>query len=74
METEYDLSNLKSRRNPHASRAPKPVTMRLSEDVISCFQDMAQEVGIPFQSLISLYLLDCVARRRKVKIAWQAKP
>ena len=32
MKTEYDLSKMKSRKNPYASKLKKSVTMRLSED------------------------------------------
>ena len=74
MKAEYDLSKLKSRKNPYASRLKRPVTMRLSEDVIGYFKSMAEEAGVPYQSLINLYLRDCVARHRKVDIFWQTKP
>ena len=74
MKTEYDLSQMKSRKNPYASKLKKPVTMRLSEEVVTYFKDMAVEAGVPYQSLINLYLRDCVAQHRKVKIAWPAKP
>ncbi len=74
MKKEYDLSKMKSRKNPYASKLKKPVTMRLSEDVISYFKAMAEENDVPYQSLINLYLRDCVAKHRKVDISWQAKP
>ncbi len=74
MKPEYDLSTMKSRRNPYASKLKKPVTMRLSEDVISYFKGMATDAGVPYQSLINLYLRDCVAQHRKVQIAWQSPP
>jgi predicted DNA binding CopG/RHH family protein len=74
MKAEYDLSQMKSRKNPYASKLKKPVTMRLSEEVVVYFKDMALEAGVPYQSLINLYLRDCVTQHRKVKIAWQAKP
>ncbi|MDQ4425923.1 CopG family antitoxin [Thalassolituus sp.] len=61
MKDEYDLSKMKSRKNPYASKLKKSVTMRLSEDVIDYFKEMAEEKGIPYQSLINLYLRDCVA-------------
>ena len=73
MKAEYDLSKMKSRKNPYASKLKKPVTMRLSEDVISYFKEMADEKGVPYQSLINLYLRDCVAQRRKIDISWQVK-
>ena len=70
MKAEYDLSKMKSRRNPYASKLKKSVTMRLSEDVVQYFKGMATEVGVPYQSLINLYLRDCLAQNRKVDIKW----
>ena len=70
MKAEYDLSKMKSRRNPYAAKLKKPVSMRLSEDVVGYFKDMANEAGVPYQSLINLYLRDCVMQHRKVHIAW----
>jgi uncharacterized protein (DUF4415 family) len=74
MKTEYDLSKMSSRKNPYASKLKKPVTMRLSEDVIAYFKGMADESGVPYQSLINLYLRDCVAQHRKVNIDWPSQP
>ena len=70
MKAEYDLSKMKSHRNPYASKLKKSVTMRLSEDVVQYFKGMATEVGVPYQSLINLYLRDCLAQNRKVDIKW----
>ena len=71
MKKEYDLSKLKSRKNPYASKLKKSITMRLSEDVLSYFKSMSEESGIPYQSLINLYLRDCVLNNRKIDISWQ---
>ena len=70
MKAEYDLSKLKSRKNPYASKLKKSVTMRLSQDVVEYFKRMADEAGVPYQSLINLYLRDCLAKSRKVQINW----
>jgi predicted DNA binding CopG/RHH family protein len=70
MKAEYDFSKMKSRRNPYASKLKKPVTMRLSEDVVEYFKRMAAEAGVPYQSLINLYLRDCLAHNRRVQIKW----
>ena len=70
MKAEYDLEKMKSRKNPYASKLKKPVTMRLSEDVVEYFKAMAEESGVPYQSLINLYLRDCVINHRKVDISW----
>jgi len=47
--------------------------MRLGEDVITYFKGMAKESGVPYQSLINLYLRDCIAQHRKVDISWNQK-
>ena len=73
MKDEYDLSKMKSRKNPYVSKLKKPVTMRLSEDVIEYFKKMSEENGVPYQSLINLYLRDCVAQHRKIDISWHAE-
>jgi predicted DNA binding CopG/RHH family protein len=70
MKAEYDLSTMKARRNPYASKLKKSVTIRLSEDVVQYFKSMASEAGVPYQSLINLYLRDCLAQQRKVEIRW----
>jgi uncharacterized protein (DUF4415 family) len=70
MKAEYDLAKLKSRKNPYASKLKQPVTMRLSQDVVQYFKGMADEVDVPYQSLINLYLRDCIANSRKVQIKW----
>ena len=70
MKAEYDLSKLKPRKNPYASKLKRPVTMRLSEDVVEYFKGMAVEAGVPYQSLINLYLRDCLAHNRRVQIKW----
>jgi predicted DNA binding CopG/RHH family protein len=47
--------------------------MRLSDDVISYFKGMANQAGIPYQSLINLYLRDCVTQHRQIEIGWLNK-
>lgn len=74
MKTEYDLSKMKSRKNPYAAKLKKSVTMRLSEDVIDYFKQMADEKGVPYQSLINLYLRDCVSNHRKIDVSWKTTP
>jgi uncharacterized protein (DUF4415 family) len=73
MKAEYDLSKMKSRQNPYASKLKRSVTMRLSEDVVAYFKSMALEAGVPYQSLINLYLRDCVREHRRLQIAWPSK-
>ncbi len=73
MKSEYDFSTMKSRKNPYASKLKKSVTIRLGEDVIEYFKEMAEETGIPYQSLINLYLRDCAAQHREIDLSWQIR-
>ena len=61
---------MKSRKNPYASKLKKPVTIRIGEDVIDYFKNMSEETSIPYQSLINLYLRDCVAQHREIDLSW----
>ena len=70
MKKEYDPSKMKSRKNPYASKLKKQVTIRMGEDVVAYFKALAEETGIPYQSLINLYLRDCVAHGRKPDLSW----
>jgi uncharacterized protein (DUF4415 family) len=69
MREEYDFSE--SKKNPYASQLKKPITIRLDEDSIAYFKSVSEEVGIPYQSLINLYLRDCAVSHRKLKLDWQ---
>ncbi len=71
MKKEYDFSKMKSRKNPYASKLKRQVTIRMGDDVITYFKGMAEETGIPYQSLINLYLRDCVAHSRRPNLSWQ---
>jgi len=70
MKAEYDLSQMKSRKNPYASKLKRSVTIRLGEDVVGYFKEMAESRGVPYQSLINLYLQDCVRKHRTIDISW----
>jgi len=71
MKKEYDFSKMKSRRNPYASKLKRQVTIRMSDDVVEYFKQLSEETGIPYQSLINLYLRDCMAHGRKPDLSWR---
>ena len=71
MKAEYDFSTMKSRKNPYAAKLKRQVTIRMSDDIIGYFKEMADETGIPYQSLINLYLRDCVANNRRPNLSWR---
>lgn len=70
MKAEYDLSGMKSRKNPYAKRLKKQITLRLDPEVIAYFQEKSAETGLPYQTLINLYLQDCRVARRELKMSW----
>jgi len=69
MRKEYDFS--KARKNQYAAKLKRPVTIRLDESSIAYFKEVSEEVGIPYQSLINLYLRDCAAAHRKLNLDWK---
>ena len=71
MKKEYNFSKMKAVRNPYASKK-KAVGINLSHPVIDYFKKLSGESGIPYQTLIDLYLLDCVKQKRKPRFDWAA--
>jgi uncharacterized protein (DUF4415 family) len=71
MKQEYDFSKMKSRKNPYASKLKRQVTIRMRDDVIGYFKGMSEDTGIPYQSLINLYLRDCMASGRQLDLTWR---
>ncbi len=73
MRDHYDFSKIKGRKNPYTKYLKQPVTMRLDRDTVSYFKSMSEESGIPYQSLINLYLRDCAINCRKLDMKWQTQ-
>ena len=69
MRKEYDFS--KAKKNPYASLLKKQITLRLDQQAIDYFKSVSGEVGIPYQSLINLYLRECAASHRKLNMSWK---
>ena len=70
MKKEYDLKKMKSRKNPYANRLKKQITIRLDNNTIEYFKELAKETGFSYQTLINLYLKDCAESRKKLKVQW----
>lgn len=66
MRAEYDFTKMKGRRNPYAAKLKKPITIRISSDVIAYFKHLADRMDVPYQILINMYLRDCAQSHRKV--------
>ena len=71
MRDHYDIKNLNPRKNPYSNRLKKPITINLNENIIAFFKAKSKQTGIPYQTLINLYLADCVEKNRELKIAWE---
>ncbi|MDP3654945.1 MAG: BrnA antitoxin family protein [Rhodoferax sp.] len=68
MRKEYDFTA--ARKNPYAAQLKKQITIRLDEESINYFKAISQDAGIPYQSLINLYLRDCATSHRKLNLNW----
>ncbi|MBI3753189.1 MAG: BrnA antitoxin family protein [Deltaproteobacteria bacterium] len=69
MRKEYNFS--KAQKNPYASRLKRQVTIRMDDGTVSYFKRLAEEMGIPYQTLINLYLRDCAAAHKKLSLQWK---
>lgn len=69
MKDEYDFS--KAKKNPYTKRLKKQITINIDRDTIRYFKDQAEESGIPYQTLINLYLNDCAVNKKKLQLAWK---
>ena len=69
MKDEYDFSN--AVRNPYAKKLKRQITINLDCDTVDYFKNLAETSGIPYQTLINLFLSDCAAKKRQPDIRWQ---
>ncbi len=69
MRKRYDFS--KARRNPYAKRLKKAVTIRIDETTLGYFKDMSERIGMPYQTLINMYLRDCADHRKELRLQWR---
>lgn len=70
MRKHYDFGKMRGEKNPYTRHLKQPVTMRLDKATIAYFKSLADELGIPYQSLINLYLRDCAQNRKKLELRW----
>lgn len=70
MKKRYDFS--KSVKNPYLKKPKKQLTIRLDEDTIEYFRSLAEESGIPYQSLINLYLRNCAVENKRLHMKWES--
>lgn len=71
MRKEYDIDQLNPRKNPYAKELKKQITIKVAENTIDYFKTQSSEVGIPYQTLINMYLDDCVKNNKKLELSWK---
>ena len=71
MRKEYDIKTLNPRKNPYAKELKRQVTIKINPSTIDYFKELSKENGIPYQTLINMYLTDCKENKRKLKMSWK---
>ena len=70
MRDEYKIAELNPRKNPYAKKLKQQITINLNTDTVSYFKALAEQTGIPYQTLINLYLADCAENKRQLSLSW----
>ena len=69
MKKEYDFSN--ARPNPYAKKLKSQITINLDVETVAYFKEQAAASGIPYQTLMNLYLVECMKENKKLSIKWE---
>ena len=65
---EYNFEN--ARKNPYAKKLKKQITINIDVDTVDYFKKLSDSAGLPYQTLINMYLTDCAATKRQLKTLW----
>lgn len=68
MRDEYDFSN--GAKNPYIKQTKTTITIRLDRVTVEYFKNLAEQVNMPYQTLINSYLVDCAAKKKKPELVW----
>ena len=71
MKDEYDIRSLNPRKNPYSKKLKKQITINIDSDTIDFFKSQSEDSGIPYQTLINLYLSDCAKQKKQLQISWK---
>ena len=69
MRKEYNFEN--SVANPY-SKTKKAITIRLEPQAIKYFKELALELGLPYQTLINMFLNQCASEQKRPTLVWQS--
>lgn len=67
MREEYDVKNLNPRKNPYAKTLKKTITIKVNPTTLQYFKDMSDEMGVPYQTLMNMYLDECVREKKRLQ-------
>jgi predicted DNA binding CopG/RHH family protein len=69
MRDEYNFSG--ASKNPYAAKLKKQISINIDVNTIDFFKRQAVASGIPYQTLINLYLTDCAINNRQLHTSWE---
>jgi len=69
MKKEYDFS--KSVKNPYTRKLKRQISIRIENETVEYFKELASQIDIPYQNLMNMYLRDCAEKNKKPNIHWQ---
>ena len=67
---EYNISELNPRKNPYVKDLKKQISININVGTIEYFKQQAQATGIPYQTLMNLYLTNCAETKKKLEVSW----
>lgn len=71
MRDHYDFDKMKWQRNPYYGKIKHPITIRIEKGSLVYFKQLSEEYGMPYQSLINMYLRDCAQKKKKPRTKWE---
>ena len=69
LDREFDFS--KAKKNPYTKMLKKQITININTSTIDYFKLESERTGIPYQTLINLYLTDCAENKRHLDLSWK---
>jgi uncharacterized protein (DUF4415 family) len=68
----YDFSN--AVKNPYAKRLKRQLTLKLDQETIDYFQELANDLSLPYQTLMNMYLRECAISKKRLRLHWKPDP
>lgn len=68
MRKQYDFTN--SVKNPYIKKIKQQISIRVDNDTLDYFKEVAIDADIPYQKLINFFLRDCAEQKKRPSIRW----